>query len=572
LEAYNHRRQSEVGKEMMGMIFRADTLEYFSSEEVNALTLNNVAGVLGNLEVLAKYSWRRMLPTLALHLNFSHAERLAIGDRTDAKALGDEATITLRYAEGRKGKSRTCKLICATVLSQLASKDIRTFDEITATQWGTLAGEARVEVDSKPLDVNILWRNPDVAESGGGFKMNKAQIAFPKQLAGVPLAPSSRDGQRYCVDFQRGTCREGDACQLGLHKCAAVFRSGRTCHGKHPGMECRNTKKHAAPREVNPEESPPQMKVGAVDTDNQLDAGRTEVILEATPVKAAEFGIPLHVEDDSIMRRLLPKLREERSNRRGHRLNPEPPRLVAKVCEEKGRGELWLGPLPTPQRMGMINQTRHSIQIFCFHKDPKDVQVDAWGEYGMHIPGTLVFRCEMSNPQVRIEDMRALKLCLVNSLWQGDNAYVHCVSGISRAPMASTVMSAMLMGITFDQAKDIVNQTRNVSFQKGEMRMHGDWIGAMLREGVPRAVVPTGFSCRVSDRNKVVHATTMVGGSTEPLCRWKQLGERNFKGDIITVESIEEASRRFRGRFCASCVALLRASLRLQVDAFFGSD
>jgi len=580
LEVYNQRRHSDVGREMMGMIFRTDTFGYLSAKAVNALSMDAVAGILENPEELTTYSWRRMLPTLALHLNFSRAERLAIGDWTDAKALGDEAPITLRYAEGKEGKSRTCKLVCAAVLSQLASKDIRTFDELPALQWGTLAGEARAKVESKPLDVNVLWRNPDIAESGGGFKMKRAQIAFPKQLAGVPLAPSSRDGQRYCVDFQTGTCRESDACQLGIHKCAAVFRSGRTCHGRHPGMDCRHTKKHAAPQEANPEEAPPLKKARVDEPENCQEAERAKVILKEAPKKAAKFRaplhpevIPLHVEDDSIMRRLLPRLREERYDRRGNRLNPEPPRLVAKVCEEKGSGELWLGPLPTPQRLDTIAETKHSIQIHCFLKDPADVQVERGGEFGMRMPGTLGFRCEMSNPQARVRDMRALKSCLVNSLWQGDNAYVHCVSGISRAPMAASVMIAMAMGISFERAKDIVNQTRNVSFQKGEMRMQGDWIEAMLREGVTRAVVPTGFSCRVSNPNEVVvHATTVVVGSTEPICRWKKgaAGKQDFKGDIITVASIEEASNQFGGRFCVNCEALLRASLRLQVEEFFG--
>ena len=102
--------------------------------------------------------------------------------------------------------------------------------------------------------------------------MKKSQIAFPKQLAGVPLAPSSRDGQRYCVNFQTGSCREGDTCQVGLHKCAAVFRGGRTCHGNHPGSERRNTKRHAGPEEANPEDSPAQKKARMNEPVDQLEA------------------------------------------------------------------------------------------------------------------------------------------------------------------------------------------------------------------------------------------------------------------------------------------------------------
>ena len=259
------------------MIFRTDTHEYLSSKAVNALTMNTVAKVVENPELLTTYSWRRMLPTIALHLKFSREERLALGDWKDAKAIGDEAPITLRYADGKEGMSKVCKLVCAAVFSSLAKKDIQTFDEIPAQQWVALAGEARAKVESKPLEVKTVWRNPDVAESGGGFKVKKSQIAFPKQLKGVPLAPSSRDGKRYCVDFQYDRCQEGDSCQLGLHRCAAVFRGGRTCHGNHPGIECRNTKRHAVPEEVNPEESPAQRKMKMKEPEDQSEVKRARV-------------------------------------------------------------------------------------------------------------------------------------------------------------------------------------------------------------------------------------------------------------------------------------------------------
>ena len=66
LTKYNQRRQSDVGKKMMGMIFRTDTREYLSSKAVNVSTINAVAGVVQNPYLLATYSWKRMLPTIAL--------------------------------------------------------------------------------------------------------------------------------------------------------------------------------------------------------------------------------------------------------------------------------------------------------------------------------------------------------------------------------------------------------------------------------------------------------------------------------------------------------------------------
>ena len=168
--------------------------------------------------------------------------------------------------------------------------------------------------------------------------------------------------------------------------------------------------------------------------------------------------------------------------------------------------------------------------------------------------------------------MRALKSCLVNSLRQGDNAYVHCVSGISGAPVAAAVLSSLLMGISLEEAKAIINQTRNVQFdgmQAGRRSMEGPWVEDLLREGVTMAEVPTGFSCRVSHpQDVVVHATTSISGGTKPICHWKKgaAGKRDFRADTIAVESIEEAANQLSGRFCSNCEPLRKASLRVLVS------
>ena len=62
LVEYDLRRQSEAGKEMMGMIFRTDNHEYLSANAESALIMNTVAAVIKNPEPLLAYSWRRMLP------------------------------------------------------------------------------------------------------------------------------------------------------------------------------------------------------------------------------------------------------------------------------------------------------------------------------------------------------------------------------------------------------------------------------------------------------------------------------------------------------------------------------
>ena len=137
------------------------------------------------------------------------------------------------------------------VFSTLTTMKTQTFEEVPPQQWATITAEARARVESGYAEVTSLWRNPDIAEAGGGFKVKKSQTNFPVNINGVPLTPCSGDGQRYCVEFQYGRCEEGNSCQLGLHRCAAVFKSGRVCHWIHPGGECRS-KKHARLQEGPP--------------------------------------------------------------------------------------------------------------------------------------------------------------------------------------------------------------------------------------------------------------------------------------------------------------------------------
>ena len=89
----------------------------------------------------------------------------------------------------------------------------------------------------------------------------------------------------------------------------------------------------------------------------------------------------------------------------------------------------------------------------------------------------------------------------------------------------------------------------------------------------PQTVAPTGYACRTSRPDAgLVHATTVVDGGTEPLCSWKGGAsfKQDFRRDSITARNIEEAANRFGGKFCTDCEGLLKASLRIQVDRFFG--
>ena len=161
---------------------------------------------------------------------------------------------------------------------------------------------------------------------------------------------------------------------------------------------------------------------------------------------------------------------------------------------------------------------------------------------------------------------------VINSLRQGDNAYIHCVSGISRAPVAAAVLASSLMDISFERAKYIISQVRNVDFKgKSEEEMQRGW-DTILRETVSSTPSPTGFTCRNSSPGEVVvHATRMIANNLEPICRWKKgvAGKQDFKRGTITVPTIEQAANQFSGTFCTNCIPLLRASLALDVKRYY---
>ena len=589
LTEYNLRRKSDKGEEKMGMIFRLDTLEFFSARAVNALTIDIVSSSVENPQLLTTYCWRRMLPTVALFLKFDSTERVAIGDWKDAKQLSNEAPITLRYAEGKGGKARACKLICAAALNVLDNGLVQNFAEVSHEQWAEIAIKARTMIEAEPFNLVPSWRNPDVAECEEGFITKKSQMTFPRELNGITLTPCSKDGQKYCADFQGNHCgaatspapQQGVRCPAGLHKCAALYKGGRACHGNHPGSECANKRKHVKrTQEDNLEESPTPKKARKEDASSRHSnpgPARSSVILTPAPLDPALSDVEVinAVEDDSIMRDIFQVVRADRSRRRGNRLEPEPPRLVAKVCEEPSRGELWLGPVPTESRLERINETKFSIQVYCFMNDPEEVTVARHGEKGetgMQIPGTLAFRCEMSNRHTRGTDLRALLPCLINSLRQGDNAYIHCVSGISRAPVAAAITSAKLMNTTFEDAKYIIEQVRNVKFEgyNGNPRdLEGPWIDAILDMTIPETVAPTGFSCRPTrDTHGVVHASVESDEGLGPICRWKRgpTDRKHYRAAVTTVTSLELAAAQFGGKFCSICAQSLRASLRVKIN------
>ena len=126
------------------------------------------------------------------------------------------------------------KTKCARAISSLIADGYEDFKDVSANSWAGFA--AKEEEETFPRDV--VWVNPQVtqAKADKGFRAKAlVRTQMPAQVNGRLLAPKSRSGIFYCVDFQRGECKADvvaldanqrvDECTNGLHQCAALLRT-----------------------------------------------------------------------------------------------------------------------------------------------------------------------------------------------------------------------------------------------------------------------------------------------------------------------------------------------------------
>ena len=239
-----------------------------------------------------------------------------------------------------------------------------------------------------------------------------------------------------------------------------------------------------------------------------------------------------------------------------------------------------MGALPTKVRLqGIMEAANPSIHIWCFKASPTSVQVDSRDResYGVLLPGTEYFKLEMSNPRAAERDLRFLRETLVTSLRQGDNAYVHCMSGLCRAALGGALLTALLMQEDIDTSISRVEDLRNVQMTKARRHMGGPWMERILREEYTVYPASTHFLVStIQPGQNVVHAC-MDGPEEDgvrqeaddyPLCEWEQ--GRRTTTRMAKCASPAEA-RHFSSRFCYECWWGLPSSGRLKVRQIFSA-
>ena len=449
LTSYLRREQSIDGEEAC-MIFRTDTHDRIPDDVVRAFTSSAVASsCLGRSAACGQtttFQWLGMLPAMSCHLNLQMT-------RLEVSRIDEEETISSEYYDSTapgcvthmENFGRIVKLICVQAFVELASEDFQSFDDVAVEQWDAIAAAAISHVNDKTISFWPLWSNAKFSESPYPQEANPGEKAFTQQ---------ARNQQR---PYQLGAPLPAHHGPASSH---CQPRPPPSLWHEHPGTRVLGTPVHETYFSKNPWRT--YEKVYRM-TDEAISLSTTD---------------PGYVIDDSIIKRFLPELRANRDVGQGNRRNPERPTMIAKVCEGKGKGELWLGPLPTWHRMGVIMETNYSIQICCLSMEPEAVRIDE-RESGTRIPGAFVFHCDAFNHVTRTSDFEALQEFAITSMRQGNNVYVHCVAGIRRAVVVAAILSTISMNITLATAMDMISQTRNVDWRVRYDRMAGRWMDEM---------------------------------------------------------------------------------------------
>ena len=124
----------------------------------------------------------------------------------------------------------------------------KTFDQVVAATYSAREAIWQVDEGLQRTKGDRLDQESGLTRDKSGSKRNtrKTEGASPKQSFNVGqalrTAKTLRDGTKFCVNFQKDSCRKGEKCPEGRHFCAGMQQSERVCGGRHPACRCSNPK------------------------------------------------------------------------------------------------------------------------------------------------------------------------------------------------------------------------------------------------------------------------------------------------------------------------------------------
>ena len=469
-----------------GMVFDSTKLASLTQSAITSAIRRIMSDHVQDPDSLTSYSARRVLPTLASLVGLEPTETQALSD-WQLKPPEGQSLMPLRYSAVRYLLSVKIKLQLAGALrSALSSVHVTTWESISPGTWQQHLEKAKLECDESLVHEHVThWASQELsARAARRFTLTSPKMAYrnaplenlvPGKV--VSLRLKGREQDVLCLRYQTNNCADPN-CRLD-HKCGILMRSGRTCAGQHPAADC-FAKKYmsreafqatqelqwpaAGPTSsaaslgdrapVSPAGGPvraaaaravsPAPEVEAVEDEEEEPAlpVHLEPAREARPREAGAFrrgGQPARSRSRSPPEdEIFNQWARERWSKPGHSGRPEPP---TPLPVPQGMGTLWLDPLPTESLRSFFAEQGITAMVTAFLQ-PVHTQRAA-GEQGHFVEATLK---------------------------RGEGAYVHCLAGVHRGPLAAGVMLAAIHGGDTHRATTMLQDARAVE-------LHRMWTG-----------------------------------------------------------------------------------------------
>ena len=582
-----------------GLCFDAEGTA-FTLKYVNDLNREVFEHLLQNTDDLSSYSWRRAGPTVGSLMKLTPLELCSLGDWADRSQIPKEATMPMHYSAARYEHSLRTKHIIRLAMEKLLAYE--SWETIPEQSFAEALDYARQQVDKVlKQESRVIWAAPltkdelqarfqlsEALKLKAAAKREEAQAkggltAMPASLNGKVLSAFMKNGAPICGAYQTKSCPlEKESCP-GRHACAVMRKSGRVCGGGHPACECHDKKfikveempgegtgsgsAKAKPTSKSKEERPPEPATPPKaparrprSPQGQPPKAPPEKKAKAAPATPAaplpalvssseDEEIEVEEEDLPIPEALDTRGPDRKFDRLAtvHGKTAESPSLI---YQNRAGGKLWLSGIPTKNTAHRFPKGV-TLQIACMAETPSS-------RGGVVLTDALLKHLCVAHGNSRNRDFEEVWPLLRNTMYAGESALIHCLSGRHRAGVGGCVFRALLAQESWDVAVAYVKSCRRSLDIPGIIHEAGmrSWVDTTLRASSLRNPFPEPCGYIATQRSKV-HLELNNG---QTLCSHKQSAERAIRlVKPMTTQDMREAMAWGRA-FCDSCLVRAAAS------------
>ena len=596
------RDYSNLDKEKQaasGLCFDAEGTA-FSLKYVNELNREVFEHLVRNTEDLSSYSWRRAGPTVGTLMKLSPLELCSLGDWADRTQIPKEASMPMHYSAARYEHSLRTKHLVRLAMEKLVAYE--SWETIPEQIFAEALEYARQQVDKVlKQESRVIWAAPltktelqarfqlsEALKLKAAAKREEAQAkggltAMPASLNGKVLSAFMKNGAPICGAFQTKSCPlEKEACP-GRHTCAVMRKSGRVCGGGHPACECYDKKfikveempgegtgsgsAKAKPTSKAKEERPPEPATPprasvrrprspqgpppkSQPTKKAKSAPATPLApLPALVSSSEDEEVEVEEEDLPIPEALDTRGPDQKLHKLAtiHGKTAESPSLI---YQNRAGGKLWLSGIPTKNTAHRFPKGV-TLQIACMAEAPSS-------RGGVVLTDALLKHLCVAHSGSRNSDFEEVWPLLRNTMFAGESALIHCLSGRHRAGIGGCVFRALLAQESWDVAVAYVKSCRRALDIPGIIHEEGmrSWVDTVIRTSSLRNPFPEPCGYIATPRSKV-HLELNNG---QTLCSHKQSAERAIRlVQPMTTQDMREAMAWGRS-FCDGCLVRAAAS------------